>query len=754
MSDSVEIEHGDVEQIPLKQYTEKAYLDYSMYVILDRALPNVGDGLKPVQRRIVYAMSELGLKAGAKYKKSARTVGDVIGKFHPHGDSAAYEAMVLMAQDFSYRYPLVDGQGNWGAPDDPKSFAAMRYTESRLAPYAEVLLSELGQGTVDWVPNFDGTLSEPALLPARAPNVLLNGTTGIAVGMATDIPPHNLREVVTATIRLLEKPKSTVRELCEHVPAPDFPTEAEIVTPREEIVAMYETGRGALRMRAVWTVESGEIIVTALPYQTSGSKVLEQIAQQMQARKLPMVADLRDESDHENPTRLVISPRSNRVDREALMSHLFATTDLQRNYRVNLNVIGIDGRPGVKGLDRLLKEWLKFRTATVRRRLEHRLERILSRLHILEGYLIAFLNIDEVIHVIRTEDRPKPVLMKRFKLSDEQAEAVLELKLRHLARLEEAKIESEQDELARERDELRKILGSDARLKTLIKKELTAVAEEFGDGRRSPLGEAGEAKAFSELELIATDPITVVMSEKGWIRAARGHDIDPRGLSYKSGDDYRMSVCCRTNTPVIVLDSTGRAYTVPSHNLPSARSQGEPLTGRVNPPSGATFEGIMSGEERQLYLLASDAGYGFVAGLADLQTKNRAGKSAISLPKGARVLQPAAVASVEDSFAVAVSNEGRMLLFPLPDLPQLARGRGNKIISIPAARVQAREEFVVAVEVVRESDALVVHAGKRYLKLKFSELEHYRGERGRRGNKLPRGFQKVDRIEVVGKGDS
>jgi topoisomerase-4 subunit A len=749
MSDDVEIDHEGIEQISMKQYTEKAYLDYSMYVILDRALPNVGDGLKPVQRRIIYAMSELGLKSTAKFKKSARTVGDVIGKFHPHGDSAAYEAMVLMAQNFSYRYPLVDGQGNWGAPDDPKSFAAMRYTESRLTAYADALLSEVGLGTVDWTPNFDGTLNEPAVLPARVPNVLLNGTTGIAVGMATDIPPHNLREVITATIRLLEKPKSTVRELCEHVIAPDFPTDAEIITSRDDILAMYETGRGALGMRAVWGDESDDIVVTALPHQTSGSKVLEQIAQQMLAKKLPMVADLRDESDHENPTRLVIVPRSNRVDRDALMSHLCASTDLERSYRVNMNVIGIDGRPGVKGLDRMLKEWLKFRISTVRRRLEYRLEKVLLRLHVLEGYLIAFLNIDEVIHIIRTEDKPKLALIERFTLSDVQAEAVLELKLRHLARLEEMKITGEQEELASERDGLQKTLGSELRLKTLIKKELLAAAEEFGDDRRSPLVQRDEAKAFSELELMTTDPVTVVMSEKGWIRAAKGHDIDPTSLSYKSGDAYKMAVCGRTNIPVVILDSTGRSYTVPSHNLPSARGHGEPLTGRINPPSGASFEGIMTGDAQQLYLLASDAGYGFVAKLADLQTKNKAGKAALTLPKGGQVLQPAIVSSIEGSYVVAVSNEGRMLLFPLPELPQLARGKGNKILSIPAARVQTRDEFVLAVEVIATSDSLVIHAGKRHLTLKFSELEHYVGERGRRGNKLPRGFQKVDRIEVL-----
>jgi len=744
MSDILEIDSEGTEQVSLKLYAEKAYLDYSMYVILDRALPHVGDGLKPVQRRIIYAMSELGLKSSAKFKKSARTVGDVIGKYHPHGDSAAYEAMVLMAQDFSYRYPLVDGQGNWGSPDDPKSFAAMRYTESRLTPYAEVLLSELGQGTVDWTPNFDSTLDEPVVLPAQVPNVLLNGTTGIAVGMATDVPPHNLREVVAATVRLLESPKSTVAELCEHVLAPDFPTNAEIITPREEILALYETGRGGLRMRAVWERDGGDIVISALPYQVSGSRVLEQIAQQMQARKLPMVADLRDESDHENPTRLVIVPRSNRVDPEALMSHLFASTDLERSYRVNLNMIGIDGRPGVKGLDRILREWLKFRTDTVRRRLEHRLDRVLKRLHILDGYLVAFLNIDEVIHIIRTEDKPKPALMQRFGITDIQAEAILELKLRNLAKLEEMNIRAEQDELQQERDQLQKILGSEARLKTLIKTELLAVAEKYGDERRSPLVARAEAKAFSELELVTADPITVVMSEKGWIRAAKGHDIDPKSLSYKSGDSYKMSAYGRSNQPVVILDSTGRAYTVPSYNLPTARGQGEPVTGRINPPSGATFGGLMMGADDALYLLASDAGYGFVARLGDLQTKNRAGKAVISLSKGGQVLQPAAIGVVEESLVAAVSSEGRLLIFPLAELPQMARGKGNKIIGIPAARVQAREEYVVAIQVFTARDTLVIHSGKRHQNFKIKDLEHYRGERGRRGNKLPRGFQKVD----------
>jgi len=749
MSDIQQMDSGGTEQVSMKTYAEKAYLDYSMYVILDRALPNVADGLKPVQRRIVYAMSELGLKSSAKFKKSARTVGDVIGKFHPHGDSAAYEAMVLMAQEFSYRYPLVDGQGNWGSPDDPKSFAAMRYTESRLTSYADVLLGELGQGTVDWVPNFDSTMDEPAVLPAQVPNILLNGTTGIAVGMATDIPPHNLREVVAATIKLLGSPKATVADLCEHVQGPDFPTNAEIITPRDEIAALYETGRGGLRMRAVWDTEGGDIVITALPHQVSGSRLLEQVAQQMQAKKLPMVSDLRDESDHENPTRLIIVPRSNRVDLEALMSHLFATTDLERTYRVNINVIGIDGRPAVKPLNQLLKEWLKFRTATVRRRLENRLTKVERRLEILEGYLVAFLNIDEVIHIIRTEDKPKPALIKRFKISDIQAEAILELKLRNLAKLEEMNIKTEQKDLGKERDVLKKTLGSDARLKTLIKKELIEVAEKYGDERRSPLVGREEAKAFSELELVAADPITVVMSEKGWIRAAKGHDIDPTSLSYKSGDSYKMSATGRSNQPAVIIDSTGRAYTVASHNLPSARGQGEPVTGRINPPSGATFEGLMMGEESMLFLLASDAGYGFVARLGDLQSKNRAGKAALTLPKGGRVLQAAAISVMDDAMVAAVSNEGRLLIFPLADLPQMSRGKGNKIIGIPAARVKEREEFVISVQVITPGDSLVIHSGKRHHSIKFSDLQHYQGERGRRGNKLPRGFQKVDRMDVA-----
>ena len=739
------------ETLSLRDYAEKAYLDYSMYVILDRALPNIGDGLKPVQRRIVYAMSELGLKATAKFKKSARTVGDVIGKFHPHGDSAAYEAMVLMAQDFSYRYPLIDGQGNWGSPDDPKSFAAMRYTESRLTRYADILLAELGQGTVDWQPNFDGTLDEPMVLPARVPNLLLNGTTGIAVGMATDIPPHNLREVVKATIRLLEAPRAGLEDLSDIIQGPDFPTDAEIITPRSEISAMYKTGRGSLKMRAAWRVEDGAVVVHALPHQVSGSKVLEQIAAQMQARKLPMVADLRDESDHEHPTRFVVVPRSNRVDLDGLMSHLFATTDLERNYRVNLNVIGIDGRPGVKSLATILLEWLEFRRTTVRRRLEHRLEKVLKRLHILEGYLVAYLNIDEVIRIVREEDEPRPALMARFQLTELQADAILDLKLRNLAKLEEMKIRGEQNELAEERDDLEKTLGSDARLKTLIKKELESVANDHGDDRRSPIVEREEAKAFSELELTTADPLTIVLSEKGWIRAAKGHDIDPEALSYKSGDGFKLAAKGRSDLPTVVFDSTGRSYSLPSHQLPSARGQGEPLTGRINPPSGATFEALLTGVDADRYLLASDAGYGFVGRFADLQTKNKAGKAVLSLPKGAGVLQPGSVGSADETAMVAaVSNEGRLLVFPLTDLPELSRGKGNKIIGIPTPRAAAREELMVGAVVLVPGNVLQITAGKRHLKLKFSDLEHYRGERGRRGNKLPNGFQKVVAVDVLG----
>ena len=749
MSDIVTFNDQGVESRALSDYAEQAYLDYSMYVILDRALPHIGDGLKPVQRRIVYAMSELGLKASAKYKKSARTVGDVIGKFHPHGDSAAYEAMVLMAQPFSYRYPLVDGQGNWGSADDPKSFAAMRYTESKLSKYADVLLSELGQGTANWRPNFDATMEEPEILPARVPNVLLNGTTGIAVGMATDIPPHNLNEVISACLHLLDNPKATVPDLMNFIKAPDFPTEGEIITSQADILNAYETGRGSVKMRAIWNREDGDIIVTALPFQASGSKVLEQIAAQMRNKKLPMVEDLRDESDHENPTRLVISPRSNRIDIEALMDHLFATTDLERSYRINMNIIGIDGRPSVMNLRQILREWLRFRTDVTRRRLDYRLQKVEKRLHLLDGLLIAFLNIDEVIHIIRTEDEPKPALMARFGLSDTQAEYILETKLRQLARLEEFKIRSEQDELAKEKAELELLLGSEARLKTLVKNELKTTAEEYGDQRRSPLKERGEAQAFNEKDLLTAEPITAVLSDKGWLRAAKGHEIDPTSLNYKSGDKFLAAALGRSNQNVFLQDTSGRFYALPGHTLPSARGQGEPATGRLNLPSGALFTDVLMGADEQKILLGTDAGYGFISKIGDLYTKNKAGKAVVSIPKGARILNPKMVNDA-NSLIAAVSNEGRMLIFPIADLPELARGKGNKILNIPGSRLQSREEFVVDFAVIPAGEALVVHSGKRYLVMKDTDLEHYRGERGRRGHKLPRGFQKVDRLDVQG----
>ena len=749
MNEDITINEDGTEQIALRSYTQQAYLNYSMYVINDRALPNIGDGLKPVQRRIVYAMSELGLKASAKFKKSARTIGDVIGKFHPHGDSACYEAMVLMAQPFTYRYPLVDGQGNWGSQDDPKSFAAMRYTESRLRSYADVLLGELGQGTVDWKPNFDGTLEEPEILPARLPNVLLNGGSGIAVGMATDIPPHNLNEVADALIHLLDKPKATLKDISKYIKGPDFPTEAEIITPKSEIEELYTTGRGSLKARATYNTEQGEIIITALPFQVSGAKILEQIAAQMQKKKLPMVVDLRDESDHENPTRIVIVPRSNRVDIDSVMSHLFSTTDLEKNYRVNFNMIGINKRPQVKDLVSLLKEWLQFRTETVRRRLQFRLDKILDRLHILDGLLIAFLNIDEVIKIIRQEDKPKPALMKRFKISERQAEAILELRLRQLAKLEEIKIRAEQKELSEERKSIEQLLKSATRLKTFIKNEIKADAEKFGDERRSQLVEREESKAFSETELLSTEPVTIVLSERGWMRAAKGHEVDPRSLQYKSGDSFKIAARGKSNQLAIFLDSTGRAYSLPAHTLPSARGQGEPVSGKVNPPSGASFEGVVIGEDSRDVLLASDAGYGFVAKVGDLISKNKSGKAVLRLPKGSIVLPAVMVNDYDSDMIVSVTNEGRMLMFPLKELPRLAKGKGNKIISIPTARVVDRIEFVVAMTVVTGEDTLTVYAGRRHHNLKPADLEHYRGERGRRGNKLPRGFQNVDRIEVA-----
>ena len=737
-----------IEQLPLHRFTEKAYLDYSMYVILDRALPYIGDGLKPVQRRIVYAMSELGLSAASKHKKSARTVGDVLGKFHPHGDSACYEAMVLMAQDFSYRYPLIDGQGNWGSADDPKSFAAMRYTEARLTPYAQVLLSELGQGTVEWLPNFDGTLKEPAMLPARLPNVLLNGATGIAVGMATDIPPHNLREVAAACIHLIENPDATLADLCEHVPGPDFPTEAEIVTPRTELRKIYESGGGSLRLRARWHKDQGAIVLTALPYQVSGARVLEQIAAQMQAKKLPWIEDLRDESDHENPTRLVIVPRSNRVDIERVMLHLFATTDLERSYRVNLNMIGLDGRPQVKDLRGILAEWLVFRFETVRRRLQYRLDKVLERLHLLEGLLVAFLNLDEVIRIIRSEDEPRPVLMARFALTELQADYILDTKLRQLARLEEMKIRAEQEALSKERDDLEKTLGSKQRMKTLIRRELTEDAEKYGDERRSPLVEREAAEAMDEAELTPSEPLTVVLSDKGWVRAAKGYDVNAAELSYKAGDAFRQAVRLRSNQQVVFLDSAGRSYSLAAHTLPSARGQGEPLTGRFNPPAGQSFVAVLGGEPDQWWLLASDAGYGFRVQAKHLLANKKAGKAALSLPPGARVLRPSPITDADTDRLVAVTSDGRMLVIPANDLPELTRGKGNKIIGIPPKAVADRTEYVIDILAVPDGGKVRLNSGKRYLNLRAADLNAYEGERGRRGNKLPRGFQKVDGVEL------
>ncbi|WP_272518090.1 MULTISPECIES: DNA topoisomerase IV subunit A [unclassified Providencia] len=743
-----EITHDGVERLPLHAFTENAYLNYSMYVIMDRALPFIGDGLKPVQRRIVYAMSELGLSNTAKYKKSARTVGDVLGKYHPHGDSACYEAMVLMAQPFSYRYPLVDGQGNWGAPDDPKSFAAMRYTESRLSKYAEILLSELGHGTVDWVPNFDGTLNEPKMLPARLPNILLNGTTGIAVGMATDIPPHNAREVAQALVALLDKPTLNLDDIMAFVPGPDYPTEAEIISSRDDIRKIYQNGRGSVRMRAVWEKEDGNAVITALPHQVSGAKVLEQIASQMRAKKLPMVEDLRDESNHENPTRLVIVPRSNRVDLEQVMTHLFATTDLERSYRVNLNMIGLDNRPAVKGLVEILNEWIAYRRQTVRNRLNHRLEKVLRRLHILDGLLIAYLNIDEVIEIIRTEDEPKAVLMSRFNISDTQAEAILELKLRHLAKLEEMKIRGEQDELAKERDDLQAILGSERRLNTLIKKEIQSDAKDYGDDRRSPLHEREEAKAMSEHEILPSEPITVVLSDMGWVRSAKGHDIEPTNLNYKAGDGFKGAARGKSNQAAVFLDTTGRSYSVDPLELPSARSQGEPLTGKLTLPPGATIEHVLMAPDEQKYLMASDAGYGFICTFNDLVTKNKTGKALISLPENAKVLAPIELHNEQEDLLLAITKAGRMLIFPVADLPQLSKGKGNKIINIAGAQAATGDDLLTWLMILSVGASMTLHFGKRKLKFKAEDLQKYRSERGRKGTSLPRGMHNIERIDI------
>ena len=747
MQNSLNLE--GVEQQPLKEYTENAYLNYSMYVILDRALPQIGDGLKPVQRRIIYAMSELGLSAGQKPKKSARTVGDVIGKFHPHGDAACYEAMVLMAQDFSYRYTIVDGQGNWGSTDDPKSFAAMRYTESRLTPYAKSLLHELAHGTVDWVPNFDGTMNEPVVLPARLPNLLLNGTTGIAVGLSTDVPPHNLNEVASALVHLIDTPKATVAALMKHIKGPDYPTGGELVSPRADIKQIYSTGNGTLRLRASYKFEDGDIIITALPYQISGGKVLEQIATQMRSKKLPQVDDLRDESDHEDPIRLVISTRSNRVDKDELMSHLFSTTSLERTCRVNMNIIGLDGRPQAFNLVGLLSEWIQFRKTTVKRRLQHRLQIVTDRLHILDGLLVAYLSIDEVIKIIRKEDEPKPVLMKRFKLSDIQAEAILNLRLRNLAKLEEMKIKGEQDELSEERDSLATTLKSSTRLKTLIKNEILEDAEAYGDDRRTVIVEREAAQAIDETQLVSSEPVTVLLSQRGFVRAAKGHEVDALSLSYKSGDGHLAVARGRSNQLAMFIDSTGRVYSVMAHTLPSARGQGEPLSSRFKPPDGAEFCGTMIGDNEDKYLLASDAGYGFIATLEDLVTRNKAGKSVLRVPAGGRAVVPAPVPNDAECLIAAVSSIGRLLMFEMDELPELAKGKGNKLLNIPGKKYQSGEEKLIAAAVVPEDGNLQVYCGDRMMTIKWDDSEPYYGERALRGSLLPRGWRSVDRLVGV-----
>jgi topoisomerase-4 subunit A len=736
-----------LEQVPLPEFVKPAYLNYAMYVIMDRALPFVGDGLKPVQRRIVFAMSELGLKATSKHKKSARTVGDVLGKYHPHGDSACYEAMVLMAQPFSYRYPLIDGQGNWGSPDNPKDFAAMRYTEARLSGYAEMLLAEVGMGTTDWVPNFDGTLEEPVALPARLPNILLNGATGIAVGMTTEILPHNVREVVGALIHLIDHPRASVEDLCAHIPGPDFPGGAEIINPRQELLEAYRRGQGSIRMRAACEFENGDILVTALPYQVSPAKIIEQIAALMQARKLPMVADIRDESDHEDPIRLRIIPRSGRVDKGVLLSHLMATTELEKTCRLNLNVIGLNRKPQTLGLAELLTQWLEFRKQTVLKRLTHRLAKITERLHVLEGLLVVYLHIDEVIRIIRKSDEPKQALMRRFRLSEVQVEAILQIRLRQLARLEEIKLESEKGALEAEKKTIDGILSSERKLKGLIKKELLADAETFGDERRTRMVEREEAQAIKEKDLAPAEPLTVVLSASGWVRAAKGHEIDPQSLGYKPGDSFLSASRGRSNQFAIFMDSTGRTYSVEAHRLPSARGQGEPMTARFALPPGSHFIAVLIGPEDQHCLLASDFGYGFVTRLGNLQSKNQKGKAMLAVPPGATALAPIATADPERLRLAALTTAGYLLVIELKELPLLPKGKGNKIIQIPRKKLLSREEVIAQLVVFDAADSLLIRSGKRTYRLTPELVKTYIAERGRRGRKLPRGFRSVDRIE-------
>ena len=732
--------HQATENRSVAEFTEQAYLNYAMYVIMDRALPHISDGLKPVQRRIVYAMSELGLKHTGKPKKSARTVGDVLGKYHPHGDSACYEAMVLMAQPFSYRYPFIEGQGNWGSPDDPKSFAAMRYTEAKLSQYSEVLLSELGQGTCDWQDNFDGSMKEPVNLPARVPNILLNGTTGIAVGMATDIPPHNLREVVKGTIALIRNPNLTDEKIAEYIPAPDLPTKAEIITPPEELLKIQSIGRGSYRMRAVFSIEKNEIVITELPYQVSGSKIISQIADQMTAKKLPLVSDVRDESDHQNPTRLVIVLRSNRIDAEAVMSHLFATTDLESSYRVNMNMIGADGRPQVKSIRRILLEWIEIRKQTVTRRLQYHLNKIEKRLHILGGLIVAYLNIDEVIQIIREQDQPKPVLMERFGLDEVQAEAILELKLRHLAKLEEMEMRREQEELEAKAAIIREQLGNPESLKNLIIGELKDDAKRYGDDRRSPIVKRSEASAISEQDLMPAEPVTVILSEAGWIRCAKGHDVDAENANFRAGDKYLSHAQGKSNQKVYVLDDAGRSYALAINSLPSARGLGEPLSSKLSPANGVGFKQIFIAEDDAEILAVSSKGYAFKTQAKQLDTNAKAGKAFLSLSEGAEALP---WHGVEDSTHVAIlSSSGRLLVTDLSELPVLNKGKGNKLIQLDAS------ESILSITTLNLNEIIHVVAGQQQLKLKADDLQKYVAKRATKGQLLPRGYQKANKLFI------
>ncbi|AVH15353.1 DNA topoisomerase IV subunit A [Acinetobacter indicus] len=732
--------HHATENRSVAEFTEQAYLSYAMYVIMDRALPHISDGLKPVQRRIVYAMSELGLKPSSKPKKSARTVGDVLGKYHPHGDSACYEAMVLMAQPFSYRYPFIEGQGNWGSPDDPKSFAAMRYTEAKLSAYSDLLLSELGQGTCDWQDNFDGSLKEPVTLPARVPNILLNGTTGIAVGMATDIPPHNLREIIKGTIALIRNPNLSDSKVAEYIPGPDLPTRAEVITPPDELLKIQTTGRGSYRMRAVYTIEKNEIVISDLPYQVSGSKVITQIADQMQAKKLPLVTDVRDESDHKNPTRLVIVLRSNRIDADAVMSHLFATTDLESSYRVNMNMIGADGRPQVKSIRQILLEWIEIRKHTVTRRLQYHLNKIEKRLHILAGLLIAYLDIDTVIRIIREEDHPKAELMAHFGIDEIQAEAILELKLRHLARLEEMEIRREQEELEAKAATIREQLANPESLKNLIITELKDDAKKFGDDRRSPIVQRAEATAINEQDMLPADPVTVVLSEAGWIRCAKGHDVDAENLNFRAGDQYLSHAQGKSNQRAYVLDDTGRSYGVAINSLPSARGLGEPLSSRLSPASGVGFKQVFVAEDQAEILVMSSKGYGFKTQAKQLDTNAKAGKAFLSLSEGASVMN---LQTIEQFSHVAVlSSAGRLLIVDLAELPVLNKGKGNKLIQLEP------KDQIVSMTMLNLDEIIQVFAGQQQLKLKGDDLQKYIGKRGTKGQLLPRGYQKANKLLI------